>query len=107
MIRASAEGIALYCNPSSIKDLAWACRVGDPLPGPVRTLATQAMTSREELHREVQLGALIYAVTLVPFPEESYINIYGRQITKRKQAEELLRKSEERLRLAQEIAHLR
>ena len=106
VIRASAEGIALYCNPSSIKDLAWACRVGDPLPGPVRTLATQAMTSREELHREVQLGALIYAVTLVPFPEESYINIYGRQITKRKQAEELLRKSEERLRLAQEIAHL-
>ena len=106
VIRASAEGKVIYCNPASIKDLAWACSLGDPLPEPLRMLVTQAMASRKELHRELQLGALVYAVTLVPFPEESYINIYGREITKRKQAEELLRRSEERLKRSQEIAHL-
>ncbi|RPH32315.1 PAS domain S-box protein, partial [bacterium] len=106
VLRASAEGKVIYCNPASIKDLAWACSLGDPLPEPLRMLVTQAMVSRKELHREVQLGAFIYAVTLVPFPEESYINIYGREITKRKQAEELLRRSEERLKRSQEIAHL-
>ena len=64
------------------------------------------MTSGEELHQEVQLGASFYAVTVAPFPAESYVNIYGRAITKRKQAEESLRRSEERLKRAQEIAHL-
>ena len=105
-MRASAEGTILYCNPASMKNREWACNVGDPLPDPVRTLVAPAMASGEELHREVQLGASFYAVTLVPFPEESYVNVYGREITKRKQAEESLRRSEERLKRAQEIAHL-
>ena len=106
VMRASAEGTILYCNPASVKDLEWACSVGDPLPDPVRILVTQAMASGEELHREVELGENFYAVTLSPFPEESYVNVYGREITKRKQAEESLRRSEERLNRAQEIAHL-
>ncbi len=42
----------------------------------------------------------------MPFPAEAYLNIYGRSITKRKRAEETLRRSEERLKRAQEIAHL-
>ena len=106
VMRASAEGAILYCNPASVKDLEWACSVGDPLPDPVRILVTQAMASGEELHREVELGENFYAVTLSPFPEEAYVNVYGREITKRKQAEESLRRSEERLERAQEIAHL-
>jgi len=106
VMRASAEGTILYCNPASMKNREWACSVGDPLPDPVRTLVTPAMASGEELHREVQLGASFYAVTLVPFPEESYVNIYGREITTRKRAEEEIRRSEERLKRAQEIAHL-
>ncbi len=106
VMRTSAEGTILYCNPASIKNQDWACSVGDLLPDPVRTLVAPAMAAGEELHREVQLGENFYAVTLAPFPEESYVNVYGREITKRKQAEESLRRSEERLKRAQEIAHL-
>ena len=106
VMRASAEGTILYCNPASVKDLEWACNVGDPLPDPVRVLVAPAMASGEELHREVQLGERFYAVSVTPFPTESYVNVYGREITRRKQAEESLRRSEERLKRAQEIAHL-
>jgi two-component system CheB/CheR fusion protein len=106
VIRTSAEGTILYCNPASVKNLQWACSVGHPLPDPVRTLVTPAMTSGEELYREIQLGEKFFAVTVTPFPAESYVNVYGREITKRKQAEESLRRSEERLKRAQEIAHL-
>ena len=84
VMRASAEGTILYCNPASIKNQEWACSVGDPLPDPVRTLVAPAMASGEELHREVQLGENFYAVTLAPFPAEAYVNVYGREITKRK-----------------------
>ena len=106
VMRASAEGSILYCNPASMKNREWACNIGDPLPEPVRTLVAQAMASGKELHGEVQLDASFYAVTVTPFPAESYVNVYGREITKRKQAEESLRRSEERLKRAQEIAHL-
>ena len=106
VMRASAEGTILYCNPASVKDCQWACNVGDPLPDPVRILVAPAMASGKELNREVQLGASFYAVTVTPFPAEPYVNVYGREITKRKQAEESLRRSEERLKRAQEIAHL-
>ncbi|MHB9097420.1 MAG: CheR family methyltransferase [Syntrophales bacterium] len=106
VLRASAEGTVLYCNSASEQNREWACSVGGPVPDPVRTFVAATMASGEELHRELQLGARFYAVTFVPFPEESYINIYGREITKRKQAEEEIRRSEERLKRAQEIAHL-
>ena len=56
VMRASAEGTILYCNPASMKNSDWACSVGDPLPDPVRTLVAPAMASGKELHREVQLG---------------------------------------------------
>ena len=106
VMRASAEGTILYCNPASMKNWEWACKIGDPLPDPVRTLVAPAMASGDVIHQEVKLGPSFYGVTLVPFPEESYVNIYGREITKRKRAEEEIRRSEERLKRAQEIAHL-
>ncbi len=106
VLRASAEGTILYCNPASMKNRAWACKVGDPLPEPVRTFVAPSMSSGEELYQELQLGGSFYAVSFMPFPEESYVNIYGRDITERKQAEEEIHRSEERLKRAQEIAHL-
>ncbi|MBM4313474.1 MAG: PAS domain S-box protein, partial [Deltaproteobacteria bacterium] len=106
VMRASADGVILYCNPASVKNRDWACSVGDPLSGPVRPLVALAMESGEELQREVKMGTGFYAITLVPFTNETYVNIYGHPITKRKLAEEASRKSEERLKRAQEIAHL-
>jgi two-component system CheB/CheR fusion protein len=106
VIRASAEGTILYCNPAAMCNREWACNVGDPIPDPVRPLVASAMASGEELSREIQLGRSFYAVTLAPFPADAYVNIYGRDITKRRHAEEEIRRSEERLNRAQEIAHL-
>jgi PAS domain S-box-containing protein len=64
------------------------------------------MAEGREVQVDVQLGERFYIVWVAPFPEESYVNIYGRDITERWKAEEALRESEQRLNRAQEIAHL-
>ncbi len=91
VLRASAEGSALYCNPASVEVNGWACRIGQPLPHPLLPLVEQAMTEKHEVEQDVELGERFYSVSVTPFPGEGYTNVYGRDITERKQAEEALR----------------
>jgi len=106
VMRASADGTVLYCNTASAKLSGWLCEVGQPLQGHLLPLFRQAMAEGKEVQRDVQIEEKIYSIWITPFPEERYANLYGLDITERKQAEESLRESEQRLKRAQEIAHL-
>jgi two-component system CheB/CheR fusion protein len=106
VVRIAAEGPILYCNPASERDGDWACSPGGALPSPFLPHVAAALVEGTEIHREIQLGERFYGVTFTPFPAESYLNVYGRDITERVRAEETLRRSEDRLKRAQEIAHL-
>ena len=43
VLRASADGTVLYCNPASAELLGWECEVGKPLQDPLLPLVEQAM----------------------------------------------------------------
>ena len=58
------------------------------------------------LYREIPVGSRIFAATVHLVPQFDVARIYAFDITEHRQAEEALRKSEERLNRAQEIAHL-
>jgi signal transduction histidine kinase len=90
VLRASADGSVLYCNPASLKMHGWACRVGQPLPDPLSLLVREAMAEGKEAQQDVELGGRFYFVAVTPFPGEGYANFYGRDITDRKKAEEAL-----------------
>jgi PAS domain S-box-containing protein len=96
VLRASAEGSALYCNPASVDMRGWACEVGQPLPHSLLPLVGQAMAEKRDVEQDVELGERLYSVSVTPFPEEGYANVYGRDITERKLIEQALRESEKR-----------
>ena len=91
VLRASADGIVLYCNPATSKLSGWTCEVGQPIQNKLFPLVGQAMAEGREAQEDVQLDGKVYIVWAIPFPQEGYANVYGRDITERKRAEEALR----------------
>jgi len=90
VLRVSTEGTTLYCNPASAEILGWGCEVGKSLQGPFLLLLGQAMPEGKEVTQDMELGGRSYSVSVTPFPAERYANVYGRDITERKRAEEAL-----------------
>ena len=91
IIRASGDGTVLYCNPASAKLHGWTCEVGQLLQNELLPMVGRAMVKGREVQQDIQLHERFYIVWIVPFPEEGYANVYGRDITERKKAEEALR----------------
>jgi PAS domain S-box-containing protein len=90
--RVSSEGKVLYRNPAVARLPGWSCEVGQPIPAPLLPLVGKAIREGKEAERDVELGGRFYSVSVAPFPAEGYANLYGRDTTERKQAEEALRR---------------
>ena len=93
VLRVSSEGRLIYANKSSLPLLeTWGgCRVGQLLPGHERELAADTQRSGLVRELEVTCGDVIFSLLFTPIPGVEYINIYGRDITVRKQMEDVLK----------------
>lgn len=88
IVRVSADGCILYCNPAAVQLPGWVCEVGKLLPDPILPLARQAIAEDLEKQQDMELNGRSYFVLVAPFPTEQYANVYGRDITERMRAEE-------------------
>jgi PAS domain S-box-containing protein len=92
VLRVAADGSTLYCNPASAKLSGWKCEVGQVLQDNLLlSLVDRAMVEGRELQHDVELDGRFYMVWVAPFPQEGYANVYGRDITERKRAEDALK----------------
>lgn len=93
--RVSLDGSVLYCNRVSADSDVWSFQLGEQVPASFVKSIAEVNRRKIQLEREIQLGERFYAVTFMPFIEDGYINLYGKDMTGRLRAEKSLRESEE------------
>jgi len=100
VLRADAEGRLLYANPAAQRFLAaFDAAATGPLPPVVRRLVDQAFEHGGAIETEITAGEdRRYLTTAVRPKDESFVNIYAHEVTKRARAERALRDSETKYR---------
>jgi PAS domain S-box-containing protein len=92
VLRLRPDGAILYANEASQPILrAWGCAVGDDAPPVWRAVVAAAFAERSSRYVDVQPAGRVWSFFVTPVIEAGYINLYGRDITDRKQAEEKIR----------------
>jgi two-component system cell cycle sensor histidine kinase/response regulator CckA len=93
ILRLSREGIILYANQASQVLLQeWGCALDSQAPAPWRDLVDKALRSQSTEVVDIQCGERDYSFSVVPVADSGYVNLYGSDITERKQAEDELRR---------------
>jgi len=98
VLRVSQDGVVLFGNRASQKLLDhWNCSIGMPLPDIWREKVTERFRLGVAGEAMLEWNGRIFSLQLVPIIGRHYLNIYGRDITERKRAEEQLERSNQRL----------
>ncbi|HSL29045.1 MAG TPA: PAS domain S-box protein [Anaerolineales bacterium] len=93
VLRATHEGKIIYANAASQPLLAgWHTRVGEFLPTDWLPLIHELIRTGSSRTIDIRSGETTYSMMMVYAPDANDVNIYGRDITERKRAEENLRR---------------
>jgi PAS domain S-box-containing protein len=100
VVRIDRAGTVVYANASSEALCGqWRCEIGRPASEPLARRVRETLESGQANQMDMESGGRIFSFLFVPVAGSGYVNLYGHDVTERKQAEEALRESEERFRL--------
>lgn len=98
VLRVTQEGRIVYANRASRTVLeAWGCGDNDVLPEEWCAWTASVFDSGSRQDVEVVCRDRVFALTFAPIVQAGYVNVYGLDVTRRKQAEEALQEHLERL----------
>ncbi len=93
VMRVSNDGEVLYANAASAALLGdWNTGVGKKLPAEWQRIIREVAIENVGRTVEILCGKEVYAVLFVPIVGQGYVNLYGSDITRRKKAEEDIRR---------------
>ena len=95
VLRVERDGALLYANaPCESLLREWGCGIGEQVPDEWREWVGGVLDSGSGRTVTVEHGDRILSFELAPVVEAGYANIYGRDVTERRRAEEELRQIE-------------
>jgi len=98
VLRLNKDGAILTANPASKQLLQeWGSEVGQVAPKFWRDLAADALCTQQDKNVDAEFGGRSYTFLVKPITDVDCVNLYGRDITERKRAEEALRRRAEEL----------
>ena len=101
VLRVGREGNVLYANHASEPLLeTWSTKVGSMVPLAVTEVVQGALRDRSSKELEIHCHESICSLIFAPVEEEGYVNMYGRDVSQRKKAEEEMRRAKEAAELA-------
>ncbi len=104
VVRVDLSGRILYRNPVASRLPGWKRRVGQRIDGALLPLIRQAVAQGREVEDDVRMDGGFYAVSAVPLLQEGYVNIYGRDVARRRLVEQALELRSQELELARREA---
>jgi PAS domain S-box-containing protein len=97
VLRIDMNGNLLYVNEACHKLLTWELQIGEKTPLVLQKIIAEAMKEGIRKIIDTKHDQRIISFIIIPVVEAGYANLYGRDITERKQAEEEIRKSKKLL----------
>ncbi len=89
ILRVTAEGLIVYANNASRPLLrAWRSDPGERLPEGWICEVAQALETGQPLERELDLSGQVFSLLFAPIRDLDYVNIYARDITAVRRAEQ-------------------
>jgi two-component system sensor histidine kinase/response regulator len=95
VLRIAKDGTVLYANEASlclVKTLR--CHVGQRIPDYLGQMVSESFSSGIKTDVEMTCNDRIFSFTIAPVKHTGYANLYGLDVTERKQAERILRRLE-------------
>lgn len=99
VLRVAPDLTVVYANAAAAELLATLdAAAGRPVPADLRESVTAAMSSGVNQTMDLTAGERVFSFACTPVVENGYVNLYGRDVTERRLAQEAVRVSEERYR---------
>ena len=91
VMRVAKDGTILFANRSSEQLLdSWGVQTGQSVPNYLRRPVADALKSGSSREVEIKHRDTMFSFVLAPVPDNDYVNLYGRDVTKRRRAEKEL-----------------
>ena len=92
VLRIARDGSLLYGNQAAFTLLKkWKLKVGKPVPEVLRGPTCKVFETQKATRQEIPCGEHIFSIAIAPAPEGEDVNVYGRDVTERVQAEQEIR----------------
>jgi len=97
VLRITKDGEVLYSNEAGkLLLMHWNSKVGKTVPQKWRSSISEAFRSKKTKTEEEKVEDRIFSCIIAPVKDTEYVNLYGRDVTERKRAEEALAQSEQK-----------